>query len=288
MVRNVDRMIRSTHWSGPEANRFKYQWWPGHRAHLSRVSQDLRGLGQSAVNNARAQEDASGAAGAGTGGPSVGGSRSGRFLDWVVDHDIVDGLRVVQSIADFGTDVKAAYFATMVGLTTIGMKIHKGGAAFDYYRSAKGGFTTQYGKLAGKAGTVVTGALNVTDYALNVFQHGVGSSEAAESAFDGTISTGASLVPGGGLAYEGGKAIGDSWYHHTPLGGRLESSITGEMESDLGAIGAASDRALASGNFEEAVRLNDVARAAQERMDAETSGYKGLLNSAVAVLIPFK
>jgi uncharacterized protein YukE len=46
-------------WAGPDANMFK-DWWTGqHRAHLVAVAHDLRGLGQSALNNAQEQSEVS-------------------------------------------------------------------------------------------------------------------------------------------------------------------------------------------------------------------------------------
>ena len=45
------------------------QWWPERKAQLLRASQDLHGLGQSALNNADEQDKASGTYGSGTTGP---------------------------------------------------------------------------------------------------------------------------------------------------------------------------------------------------------------------------
>ncbi len=68
LIRDVDRTVSGSSWVGPDAVRFKSQWWPGHKAHLQKVSRDLHGLGQSALNNASEQEDASGAGPIGAGG----------------------------------------------------------------------------------------------------------------------------------------------------------------------------------------------------------------------------
>jgi surface antigen len=60
LMGTVERVVVSANWVGPDARRFKDQWWPEHRARLQKVSQDLRGFGQSALNNASEQEQASG------------------------------------------------------------------------------------------------------------------------------------------------------------------------------------------------------------------------------------
>ena len=287
-IRNdLDRLVGRTTWVGPTAERFKYQWWPTNRAQLLHLSQAVHGLGQSALNNAAEQERISGA-GTVRGSLSSGGFASAGFLKWVSDNNVVGGLRVIQSIAGLADDVKGAYYATMIGLTGIGMAIGKGSKGFDYFRSAKGGFSTQYGRLVGKAGMVVSGAINTADYALTVYENGWGSSEAAASAFEGTLSTGASMVPAGGLAFEGGMAIGDVMYERTPLGGYLESRVTGGFGANLGSISAATDAALVAGDFSEAQRLNALARDIQAKMETETSGYRGLFNSVGAVVNPMR
>jgi surface antigen len=44
---------------GPDATKFKNDWWPGHRTRLQQLRTDLEGFGQSAHNNASEQETAS-------------------------------------------------------------------------------------------------------------------------------------------------------------------------------------------------------------------------------------
>ena len=34
LIRDVDRQVGSTSWVGPDAERFKNQWWPEHRRNL--------------------------------------------------------------------------------------------------------------------------------------------------------------------------------------------------------------------------------------------------------------
>ncbi len=80
IARQLENHIASTSWVGPDASRFKTQWWPSHRTRLSQAATDLRGFGQSAKNNASEQRQASngnvstgGAAGVGGVAPSPNG-----------------------------------------------------------------------------------------------------------------------------------------------------------------------------------------------------------------------
>ena len=71
LVRRIEGVVSGSSWVGDDAQMFKTQWWPGHRARLKQMSQDLYGLGQSAINNASDQEQASGDTdGGGSGGAS--------------------------------------------------------------------------------------------------------------------------------------------------------------------------------------------------------------------------
>lgn len=60
MVKMLNGKVNNTSWVGPDATKFKNDWWPQHRQHLQKMVQDLDGFGQSALNNAKAQKDASG------------------------------------------------------------------------------------------------------------------------------------------------------------------------------------------------------------------------------------
>ena len=60
IITRLNGAIDRTAWVGPDAVRFKNEWWPGHRDHLVNIGRDLDGFGQSALNNAREQEDVSG------------------------------------------------------------------------------------------------------------------------------------------------------------------------------------------------------------------------------------
>ena len=59
LMRQIDGRVRSTSWLGPDADRFKNDWWPKHQATLKNIATELHGLGQSALNNAQEQDDIS-------------------------------------------------------------------------------------------------------------------------------------------------------------------------------------------------------------------------------------
>lgn len=59
MIIAIDRRVRDTTWVGHDADMFKNDWWPQHRAELNNIHDQLDGLGQSALNNAQAQHDVS-------------------------------------------------------------------------------------------------------------------------------------------------------------------------------------------------------------------------------------
>lgn len=59
MVNMLNGKVNSTSWVGPDATKFKSDWWPQHRQHLQKMATDLDGFGQSALNNATEQENVS-------------------------------------------------------------------------------------------------------------------------------------------------------------------------------------------------------------------------------------
>jgi len=59
LVSQLEGAINSASWLGPDATTFKTQWWPQHRQHLRAAAEGLHGFGQSALNNASAQEGVS-------------------------------------------------------------------------------------------------------------------------------------------------------------------------------------------------------------------------------------
>ena len=76
LLARIERVVGNASWVGPDAARFKNEWWPEHRSRLQKVSQDLHGFGQSALNNASEQERASGPAGEARVGVVPGGPGS--------------------------------------------------------------------------------------------------------------------------------------------------------------------------------------------------------------------
>jgi surface antigen/uncharacterized protein YukE len=65
IVANLDKTVNSLTgvWDGKDAQTFISEWWPDHKKALAAASQSVSGLGQSALNNASEQRQASGAGG---------------------------------------------------------------------------------------------------------------------------------------------------------------------------------------------------------------------------------
>lgn len=97
IVQLLNARVSSTTWLGADATRFKNDWWPGHRTRLQQLRTDLDGFGQSAMNNATEQEDASAVKVSGGGGggsvtnPNIGGGISHIPEDDLPNHGQVPG-----------------------------------------------------------------------------------------------------------------------------------------------------------------------------------------------------
>ena len=59
LVAQIEGSIGNTTWLGPDADRFRNDWWPQHRTSLRQIGEALHGFGQSAINNALEQADTS-------------------------------------------------------------------------------------------------------------------------------------------------------------------------------------------------------------------------------------
>ena len=59
LISQIESRVNSAGWEGPDANRFKHEWWPQHRTNLQKIGEELRGFGTSALNNASEQEGVS-------------------------------------------------------------------------------------------------------------------------------------------------------------------------------------------------------------------------------------
>jgi len=60
MINMLNGKVANTSWLGPDAAKFKNDWWPQHRSQLQKMVKDLDGFGQSALNNASEQKKVSG------------------------------------------------------------------------------------------------------------------------------------------------------------------------------------------------------------------------------------
>lgn len=68
----IERRLAGSAWNGPDGQAFRQQAWPAGRGRLTQVAADLHGFGQSALNNAAEQRQASGVSGGSTGGAALG------------------------------------------------------------------------------------------------------------------------------------------------------------------------------------------------------------------------
>jgi uncharacterized protein YukE len=57
LVTSIDKLVHSLPgiWEGPDARTFVNDWWPQHKKALLTASENIKGLGQSAWNNAQEQ-----------------------------------------------------------------------------------------------------------------------------------------------------------------------------------------------------------------------------------------
>ena len=56
---NLNTLLNSTQWMGPDADAFKQQWSGEHMSQLTRVAESLKEASQKATRNAQQQSDAS-------------------------------------------------------------------------------------------------------------------------------------------------------------------------------------------------------------------------------------
>lgn len=76
-AKQLSSRVAAVDWEGDDANAFKRDWWPKHLKSLEQALVALHGLGQSALNNAEEQAQASGGRNGSGGGPGAGGIGGG-------------------------------------------------------------------------------------------------------------------------------------------------------------------------------------------------------------------
>jgi uncharacterized protein YukE len=59
LVSQIQAKVDGAGWEGPDALKFKGDWWPEHKNSLNQIGERLHGFGQSALNNATEQENVS-------------------------------------------------------------------------------------------------------------------------------------------------------------------------------------------------------------------------------------
>lgn len=58
-VRKLDARVNGVDWTGDDARVYKTEWWPQHKKSVLAAKESINGLGQSALNNANEQRQAS-------------------------------------------------------------------------------------------------------------------------------------------------------------------------------------------------------------------------------------
>jgi len=264
MTFELTAVLERTGWRGVDAETLKSRWRSVNRARLIAAADQLEAVAETLRRNADDQDRASGA---------VGGDRAA-VSGWVGTPRFVDEASVLQG---------AAYLASASVLNDFLQKFDLfTGTATDIIDLARTGLTASV-EAFDWSGAGIGGLVSGADYLVNAATFGVGSSEAAASAVDGVISTAVAGLPGGGIAYMGGKVIGQVMWSHG-LGDRImsESFIT-DFQSDATTLMSDGDAALARGDFEEAIRLSEIARDEASRASEASSGFTGIANSTKSV-----
>ena len=117
------------------------------------------------------------------------------------------------------------------------------------------------------------------------FSEGFGSSEFVESLVDDGISAAVGFVPGGGIAYAGGKFIGDQLWHHTPIGeAGMRAHASSESIRKADAFSNTADQYVREGDFEAAQRASERATEESRRALEQSEGFTGLGNATLATV----
>lgn len=266
--------IDKTGWLGQDAENLKGRWRASSKGRLVAAADQLDGAVEALRKNAEEQDRASGIT-PGTIGDST-----------LVPLDLTSGLGGTTSAPEsvswldraVGMNGFLQSFDTITGLTTDAFDLAGLGLSTPVSTNMLGGIP------------LLGGAVAATDYLVNANKYGFGSPEATVSAVDGTIATVVSIVPGGSLAYAGGKYIGEVILD-TPLGDKIESELfINDYLRDIDALGGMADEAVAAGDFERATALNEMAREQAAEVNEKISGFSGVLNvgkSVVGSLFPW-
>lgn len=202
LASGIETRIRASSWQGVDADRFRNDWWPKHRAKLLTLGQELAGLGQSALNNASAQRAASDDAAdqRPSGSPSMhldvepylqprdtylGG---GGEADYDDVRNLLETAEDIQFIAD-------AYRLTTGELDEVVRVMKEGG--------------TLSAKHVPFAGAVVSAALGGAEIGLNAGEYGWGDGRTMWSQVDTAASIVLTPIPGGGMAWSLGTKVGE-------------------------------------------------------------------------------
>ena len=289
----LDRLVNNAYWTGPEAARFKYQWWPAHRSRMWSVANDLDGFGQSALNNAADQERASRAGSQqGRGSARVGAwgrSGAGSSDVWIRGEDADEFFHLIGDIGQLPGNIRDVNRLIMLGNSRLGMQVYEVGSdGWHHFRGAAGGYTAAlnqtldvnlhsvpYIDIAVSGGTVM--AYGVTT--------GWGSTETAVASVEGVLDVGAGFVPGGFVALEVGERIGTGIYDHTPFGSYVEGKFLEEDHATHDRLISQWDEAFVAGDYERANTLANLAQQKGDEIMHESTGWTGLWNATTNTLL---
>ncbi|MGN6696370.1 MAG: hypothetical protein ACTHN0_19485 [Aquihabitans sp.] len=250
IVSDVDARVRSSSWIGTDANRFRHDWWPSHRRQLLSSADHIRGLGQSALNNASDQKRASAAGGspARTGGSTIGQAARGTG-DAALDQRLQD---LLSSAKDLET-IRSVYKLTQ-GELDEAVKLLKNGG------------------VATKSSLPIVGILlSTADVGLNANQHGWGDGRTMFAEVDGAMGVILTPIPGGGVAWTIGTKVGEGAAHGIDW---VSQATTGDTYAGHVVTGAL-NRA-AGGDFN-SLSVDEQARVATE-VSQRYEGWSGLGN----------
>lgn len=201
LARAVEDRLAATTWIGPDADTFRHDWWPAHRSKVNAAAETVRGLGQSALNNAseqrRASDEAAAAGAAGVfaaGGFAGGGGGGGGGGGWG-DPSPEEELEAL-----LGDTKRLEELRSLYGFAT--------DEFYDVVKLMREGGLVTSSKIP-IVGTLVSAA----DIGVNQQLHGWGDARTIQAEVDGGVGLLLTPVPGGGLAWSVGTKIGEQASH---------------------------------------------------------------------------
>ncbi len=211
-VRQMEAIVGRSpgQWIGTDADRFR-SWWPSKRSAMLAMADDLHGFGQSALNNAAEQRQASG-----TGGMAA--VRPGHQARMVVE--LHDGFPALLDLARYVKDLKELPENLLLFEDLYKWQKYLGG-------QLPTTFWSDIDWSVIDKGSVVLDSMEIA-YHLN--EYGLGDARTWESMVAGTGSVIGVVVPGGDKALSGGMFVG-GLIADSSIGQNLQDSTFSEFSS---------------------------------------------------------